>query len=129
MNRERTFLIRSGFIFVIILILLSLVGCSDNKNDKPILSPLPDADTIFLVTASSLREIAWKHLTQEEKSTVTGDWKKAKVTIVQWDEVPLKKSTVKPEVIYKVTFNTNQDGLLGPMGIYFDPVTKIIVGY
>lgn len=120
-----------SFLFILILVLSSLVGCSENKNDNHKYVPKPDADTIFLETAASLREIAWIQLSQGEKESVTGDWKNAKVTIVQWDEVPLKKTSVKPESlsIYKVTFNTNKDALLGPIGIYFNPETKEIVGY
>jgi hypothetical protein len=131
MSRKRTFAIRFGIFFIVLYILSSLIGCSDdNKYNKPTGSPLPDADTIFLETASELREIAWNHLTQHQKKTVTGDWRKAKVTMVRWNDVPLKKTTtVRPDDIYKVTFNTKQDALLGPIGIYLDPVTKTIVGY
>ena len=128
---KRTFFKEIVFLFVLVLVMSSLVGCNGDKNDKRKFESLPDADTIFLETASSLREIAWMQLSKEDKESVTGDWKEAKVTIVQWDEVPLKKTSVKPESlsIYKVTFNTNKDELLGPIGIYFNPETKEIVGY
>lgn len=125
MEDKRTFFKKIVFLFVLVLVMSSLVGCSEIKN----YTPKPDADMIFLETASSLRELAWIQLSNEEKTSVTGDWKEAKVTIVQWDEVPLKKTSVKPESIYKVTFNTNLDELLGPIGIYFDTATKEIVGY
>lgn len=105
MEDKRIFFKEIVFLFVLVLVMSSLVGCSENKNYTPKL----DADTIFLETASSLRELAWIQLSNEEKTSVTGDWKEAKVTIVQWDEVPLKKTSVKPKSIYKVTFNTNLD--------------------
>lgn len=129
MNSSRKFLVQLGFLTLIIIILSSIIGCSDNNNDRPKDGPLPDADMLFLETAASLREIAWNQLSEKEKSTITGDWREAKVTIVQWSAVPLKQTKVEPEVIYKVTFNTELDALLGPIGIYFDPVTKTIVGY
>jgi hypothetical protein len=123
---KRTFVKSVCFILIIIAL---LVGCNGTNNDKRKVEPLPDVETIFLVTASSLREIAWNQLSQEEKSSVMGDWKNAAVTIVQRDEVPIKKTSIKPESIYKVTFHTNKDELLGPIGIYFDPETKEIIAY
>jgi hypothetical protein len=119
------------FLMISILIVTSLAGCNGNKIDNPMSShsPMPDADTIFLETASSIRELAWNQLSNEEQKSVTSDWKEAKVSIVKWDDVPLKNKTYEPESIYKVTFTTNTDELLGTIGIYFDPVTKEIVGY
>ncbi|MBD3917832.1 hypothetical protein H8B09_03635 [Paenibacillus sp. PR3] len=129
MNKRCTFLIRIGYISLVIIVLLSIIGCSDNNNDKPKGGLLPDADLWFLETASSLRVIAWNQMTEQEQSRIVGDWREAEVTIAQWSDVPLKQTKVEPEVIYKVTFNTALDALLGPIGIYFDAVTKTIVGY
>lgn len=125
MEDKRTFFKVIIFLFALILVMSLLVGCSENKN----YNPKPDADMIFFETASSLRELAWNQLSNEEKTSVTGDWKEAKVKIVKWEEIPLKKVSLKPESIYKVSFNTNIDGLLGPIGVYFDSATKEIVGY
>ncbi|KRE31650.1 hypothetical protein [Paenibacillus sp. Soil522] len=125
MEDKRTLFKEIVFLFVIVLVMSSLVGCSENKN----YTPKPNADMIFLETASSLRELAWNQLSNEEKASVTGDWKEAKVKIVKWDEIPLKKASIKPESIYKVTFNTNKDEMIGPIGIYFDSTIKEIVGY
>ncbi|GMK38315.1 hypothetical protein PCCS19_13690 [Paenibacillus sp. CCS19] len=133
MNGRRTLLYRLGLLSIVIVILSSLIGCSDSdiNNVKPEVKPLPDAETIFLETASALREVAWNHLSEKEKATVTGDWHEAQVTIAHWSQVPLKTTKVEPEAdaIYKVTFNTELDALLGPIGIYFDPATQTIVGY
>jgi hypothetical protein len=107
----------------------SLIGCSDNNNSLPEGGSLPDADHSFLETTSTLREIAWNQLSEQEKSSVIGDWHEAEVTIVRWRDVPLKQTKAAPEVIYKVTFNTELDARLGPHGVYFDPTTKTIVGY
>jgi hypothetical protein len=57
------------------------------------------------------------------------DWKQAKVTsLVKRDDIPIKKTTVVPKAIYKVTFNTRDDESIGAIGIYFDPATVQIVG-
>lgn len=114
--------------FMLLLIAASLVGCSGDKNNNRV-EPLPDADTIFLETAASIREIAWNQISEAEKASVNGDWKKASVKITKWDDVPLKKASYKPESVYKVTFTTKEDPMLGPIGIYFDPATKKVVGY
>lgn len=114
----------------LILIIVSLAGCSWNKpNNERVAKPTPDADAVFFETASSLREIAWNQLSEQSKKTVVGDWKEAKVTIVGWEDVPIKETESIPESVYKITFNTKQDELLGPIGIYFDPAAKTIIGH
>jgi hypothetical protein len=84
-----------GYVFPLIIIIVSLVGCSENKtNNKLAVESMPDADTIFFVTAASLREVAWNHLSEVEKTTVTDDWREAKVTIVKWEDRPLRTNRV-----------------------------------
>lgn len=65
-----------------------------------------------------IRKIAWNTLTTEEKATVTIDWTKAKVEI----------STYNANNAYAVTFNTKDDALLGPIIVYIDASTKVVVG-
>lgn len=67
---------------------------------------------------SQVREIAWNSLSQQEKSTVIVDWKQAPVT----------ESTYNEKIVYAVRFNTSDDALLGPITVYVDISTKVVLG-
>lgn len=77
-----------------------------------------------------LRKAAWDSL-GADKETVEGDWKEAKVSSAKVIDIPflLKVEEIDVTDVYKVTFYTNQDELLGPIGIYLHPYTKSIIGY
>lgn len=122
MNEKRTFFKEFGFLFILVLVMSPLAGCDGNKNDTP--KPLSDVKTVV-----SIREIAWNQLSNEDKNSVVGDWKTSDVKIVKRDDVPFKKTSIKPERIYKVTFKTKIDEQVGPIGIYIDSSTKEMVGY
>jgi len=64
------------------------------------------------------RFAAWTYLTDQEKSTVIADWKQASV----YEFVLVQKRT------FAVTFHTKNDALLGPITIYVDAATKVVVG-
>ncbi|UUZ85875.1 hypothetical protein LJK88_21890 [Paenibacillus sp. P26] len=103
----------------IIILLLFTVSCSSRQQENV----TPNDEWM------PLRTIAWDQVSEEEKKTITGDWKKAEVKEVNWKDVPMKTTTVEPERVFKVTFKTKNDGMVGPIGIYIDFTTKKIVGY
>jgi len=51
-----------------------------------------------------IREIAWNSLSEQEKSAVIIDWRKATVT----------ETTYNQNNVYAVVFNTSNDALIGP---------------
>lgn len=65
-----------------------------------------------------IREIAWNSLSEQEKSTVIIDWKQATVT----------ESTYNQKRVYAVSFNTSADALIGPITVYVDTSTKVVLG-
>lgn len=65
-----------------------------------------------------IREIAWSYLSEQEKSTVIVDWKKAPVAETMYQE----KSS------YAVSFNTSEDALLGPIIVYVEKASLVILG-
>jgi len=65
-----------------------------------------------------IREIAWNYLDNQQKSTVTVDWKLA----------PVIESSYNGVIAYAVTFNTTEDPLLGPIIIYVDSTAKAVLG-
>ncbi|MFI5221283.1 MAG: hypothetical protein ACHQK8_03080 [Bacteroidia bacterium] len=65
-----------------------------------------------------VREVAWNSLSDQEKKTVTTDWKQA----------PVAASTFKQKNAYAVTFNTSMDALLGPITIYVDASSIVVLG-
>ena len=65
-----------------------------------------------------IREIAWNSLSEQEKLTVIVDWKQA----------PVSESTYNQKSVYAVRFNTTYDELLGPITVYVDISTKVVLG-
>jgi hypothetical protein len=65
-----------------------------------------------------IRLIAWNYLSEQAKSTVIVNWKQASVIKTTYDE----KSA------YAVTFNTSYDELLGPITVYVDSCSKVVLG-
>ena len=65
-----------------------------------------------------IREIAWNYLGDDAKATVNVDWQKAPVT----------ETTFNGVNVYSVTFNTTDDPLLGPIIVYVDALSKVVLG-
>ena len=65
-----------------------------------------------------IREIAWNSLSEQEKITVIVDWKQA----------PVSESSYNQKSVYAVRFNTTYDALLGPITVYVDISTKVVLG-
>lgn len=91
--------------FAMLILFAAMLGCEPKIN-----SASSDDDMEY-------RTIAWNHLTEQERATVTGDWRIAKVQIVQWND----KTAVS------VAFNTKDDALLGAIVVIIDPQTKKVV--
>lgn len=75
------------------------------------------------------RELAWGQLDEKAKGTLTLPKEKALVTLGAGSNVGHWIGNRKPEVVVSVELNTDADGLLGPIVMFFDPVTKELVGY
>ncbi|RKP54418.1 hypothetical protein D7Z26_13785 [Cohnella endophytica] len=86
-------------------------------------------DGLTPVNAAELREAAWFQLQENEKKTVVGDWKSAEVLPARWSEVTIKIEIKEPPTVYRVTFETSNDQLLGPIVVFLDPLNNQIVGY
>ncbi len=65
-----------------------------------------------------IREIAWNYLSDQAKSTVNVDWKKAPVT----------ESSFNGIKAFAVTFNTTEDALLGPITVYVSISSRVALG-
>ncbi len=87
--------------FAVLIIFAAMPGC------EPKINSATDEDMEY-------REIAWNYITEQEKATVTGDWRAAKVQATQWND----------KAAISVIFNTKDDALLGPIVIIVDPQTK-----
>ncbi len=61
------------------------------------------------------REVAWNSLDEETRATVTTDWRGARVDV--------------NEETYLVVFNTTEDPLLGPVGVFVNRTSFQIEGY
>lgn len=77
----------------------------------------------------SFREIAWSKLSEEEKRTIVTESDKAIVLLEDGENIGYKLDKKKRKVVVSVTYNTELDGLLGPITMYFDPSTKELIGY
>jgi hypothetical protein len=70
-------------------------------------------------TAAEYREIAWTSLTEAEQTGVTSDWRNAPVNFED-------KYWETGEDAVSVTFDT--DSFLGPIVVYIDPITNVVLG-
>lgn len=75
------------------------------------------------------RELAWNQLSEQSKGTLSTPKEQALVTLEAGANVSQWIDNKKTEIVVSVKFNTEVDGLLGPIVMYFDPVTKELVGY
>jgi hypothetical protein len=91
---------------LIILMLALIPFISNCKKDKE-----PDLNL-------QIREIAWNSLSDQEKTTVTIDWKQSPVT----------ESTYSGKSAYAVRFNTSDEALLGPITVYVDTSSHVVLG-
>jgi hypothetical protein len=74
------------------------------------------------------RQVAWEGLSGDAKDTVIGDWQEAEVIEVSPADVPQHIKLEKHQKVVKVVFHTEQDSLLGPIGLYIDRSSKEIIG-
>jgi hypothetical protein len=65
-----------------------------------------------------IRVAAWNYLTPATKQTVTVDWTKA----------PMAPAVYNQKNAISVSFKTSMDALLGPITVYVDPDTKVVLG-
>ncbi len=91
-------------LIIIILALIPFISSCKKENET--------------VSMEQIREIAWNSLSEQEKTSVIGDWKQAPVT----------ESTYNQKSVYAVRFNTTYDTLLGPITVYIDTSTKVVLG-
>jgi len=67
----------------------------------------------------TIREIAWNSLTAQQQATVRVDWKQA----------PVDQTIYKDKSAYSVRLNTSDDALLGPIIVYIDSSTNVVLGF
>lgn len=90
-------------IYFILVIIPFITGC--NKDDSKELNLL-------------VREIAWHSLSNQERATV----------ITDWDNATVSETTYQEKNSYAVTFNTKDDALLGPIIVYIEKKTLVVLG-
>ncbi len=81
-----------------------------------------------LLGEERFRELAWRALSEEERSTVTIPVEQAVVTLEDGANVGRLSEDDKLDIVAAVTFHTELDGLLGPIKLYMDPMSKKVVG-
>jgi hypothetical protein len=91
-------------LIILILAILPFISSCKKQND-------PDS-------FSQVREAAWNSLSVQDKTTIIIDWRKAPVT----------EATYQGKSTYVVTFSTSDDALLGPIIVYVDKSTLVVLG-
>ncbi|MNJ55429.1 hypothetical protein D3C77_509160 [compost metagenome] len=87
-----------------------------------------------------IRNIAWKSVEKNQYDTITTNWEEARVELIEsndkWiisitDEQKKKLEQIEKtdSILIAVTFNTEQDGLLGPIVPIIDPKSMKVVGF
>ena len=82
---------------------------------------------------TNVREAAWNGVSEAEKKSVIGDWKTAEVAEADVKELEVStlrgEETPQVEHLYKATFPTKDDGLLGPITVFVNGDTNEVLGY
>lgn len=105
-------------LLVLLTVTLSSTGCTNPKSQT--------------VDAEGLREAAWMSLSDSAKEEVVIDWTTAIVEKVKLSELPIVQSggeAPQVESLYKITFNSDRDLLLGPIQVFINGDNKEIVSY
>lgn len=92
-----------NLVIIIIALIPFISGCKKDSETDPNMQ---------------IREIAWNYLSDQAKSTVNVDWKKAPVT----------ESSFNGIKAFAVTFNTTEDALLGPITVYVSISSRVALG-
>ena len=91
-------------------------------------------------TAHEYRDLAWSNIEADSKKTLTTKKDEAIVAIIgsdnggvmaKSDELKKKLEEIKAAggTLVSVTYNTDQDKLIGPLTLVFDPSTKELIGH
>lgn len=81
-----------------------------------------------LQNEEEFRNLAWAKLSEAERNTVTTPKEKALVALEAGKNVGYWIEDRKMDIVVSVQFNTEMDGMLGPITMYFDPMTQDLVG-
>ncbi|SFS75902.1 hypothetical protein [Paenibacillus sp. BC26] len=110
---------KKAFVFLVfVLVITGIIGCSNDKQGD------------FDVT--EVRKSAWNSLSDKDKEEVIGEWKSAEVVEMSLNDLPLvKNGGESPDLkhLYKTTFETNRDEMLGPIVVYVNGESNEIIGY
>ncbi len=104
-------------ISVILVLVLFSGGCSK------------DHENLIKDELTQLKEIAWDSLSNKEKKVVENNWERAKIEQIEQSKLQLIGLENNSTNVYRVIFNTTQDEMLGPIGIYIDADRKEIIGH
>lgn len=100
---------------------------------------LDEVEQLAPASAQEFRELAWGKLTEADKTHLITKKDEAKVEVINSSNVALMTTTdaqkkllaeIQPAngKLISVTYNTDQDALLGPLTFAFDPDSKELVG-
>ncbi|WP_195988364.1 hypothetical protein [Clostridium sp. D53t1_180928_C8] len=117
-------------IFSIILI-FNLTGCINMKSSKEDVT-IRKCTSIVEVSNDNIKMIAYNWLDETNKESII-NIEEAKVEEVireeqYFAEVNEEEIDFKGKIVYKVTFNTVCDEILGPIAIYIDKDNLNVVG-
>ncbi|ETT45578.1 hypothetical protein C162_20936 [Paenibacillus sp. FSL R7-269] len=81
-----------------------------------------------LKNEDEFRNLAWAQISEKERSTLTTPKEKAKVILESAKNVGYWIEDRKSDVVVSVQFDTEMNGPLGPITMFFDPMTKDLIG-
>lgn len=81
-----------------------------------------------LKNEDEFRNLAWAQISEKERSTLTTPKEKAIVILESGKNVGYWMDDRKLDVVVSVQFDTEMNGQLGPITMFFDPMTKDLIG-
>ncbi len=135
----KKFICITSIIMIIVFAVLCIVDHNRMKNEKPVVFSTwgkkyaPSEKTpLNNITPEAAIELAKKSLSKKSKEEIT-NFDSPKVENVVFDEEPSiyyfsNKIDIVGKKIYKITFNTVHDRLLGPIVIYINKENGELIG-
>lgn len=99
-----------------------MAGCENSKQAESV-------GQTNLEQTNDVREIAWNHLSESQKSHVVGSWKQAKVIKLVMNNGVLQGTPYDGKEVYLVDFPSDENPGIGGIGVYISTDTKTFIKF
>ncbi len=134
MKKKIIIIISTALLIALVISAVFSIDMYRMKNNKPVVFSTWGYDYAppIEITPQTAIEKVRKKLDEENVDTIT-NFDNPKIEEIVFDTQPSiyyfeDRSNVVGRTLYRITFNTTQDGLLGPMVFYVDKLSGDLIG-